>query len=38
MKQGWKRVAALVCLLALVLAGCSDLGESGGREKVRLMV
>ena len=38
MKQGWKRVAALVCLLALVLAGCSGLGESGGREKVRLMV
>ena len=38
MKQGWKRAAALVCLLALVLAGCSGLGESGGREKVRLMV
>ena len=38
MKQGWKRAAALVCLLALVLAGCSGLGESGDREKVRLMV
>lgn len=38
MKIGWKRVAALLCLMTLLLTGCSGLGESSGREKVRLMV